>query len=106
MKLEEWFQKYCRNRGMVLAEKLLARVRKKLSKRAPVKITRGGNLVARTPALPGAPPRYVTGRLYKSVTLRRTARGAVLTIAAPYASFLEVSDHKFLAPAKKELGIA
>lgn len=109
--LGEYFRAFARNRGVAVAEHLAKVVRQVLSVQAPTRITRGGNLVAATRATPFAPPRRITGRLQDSVKVQRTARGAKLTVYAPYAMPLEHGTkvrgfpHKFLAVAMEQLGL-
>jgi hypothetical protein len=45
-----------------------------------------------TRATPGAPPRRITGRLYRSIR----AQGSKVYVHAPYAKYLEDDAHKFV----------
>lgn len=54
-----------------------------------------------TRATPGAPPRKVTGRLQRSINRRRST----VYVGAPYAVYLEDSDHKFIEPTLKAMGL-
>ena len=110
-KLEDFFVRYARERGIKVAEHFAVELRKTLSTRAATRRTASGRLVAIFPALPYAPPRYVSGRLYKSVTVRKTARGATVVIMAPYGLPLEHgggrmrTPHPFWKPTRERLGL-
>jgi len=109
--LSEFFKKLAPGRGVMVADKLAVMLRKVLSVRARTRRTLTGKVVAAEPAIPFAPPRYVTGILSKSVKVRRTARGALLQIFAPYAVPLERGKkwygwpHQSLARALRDLKI-
>lgn len=101
MRLEEFFRKWCRGRGVKKAEELAAETRKVLSVRG----TPG------TPAVPFAPPRMITGNLRGKIRVVPTAHGARLVAWAPYAAPLEKSKrwygwpHRFLSVAMARLGL-
>lgn len=110
-RLEEFFKKYAKGRGVTVADQLAVEVRRVLSVKAPIRRTASGKLVAATPAIPFAPPRMVTGALRNSVKVIPTTHGARLVIWKPYGLYLEMSKryhgwpHKFLAVALRKLGI-
>lgn len=111
MRLSEWFKKYARGRGVGVAEELKRRLQAKLSVQAPLRVTKGGRVVAATKATPYAPPRRVLGDLLRSVVVVRTAHGARLVIYAPYGWPLEKSKkwhgwpHAYLSVVLAEMGI-
>jgi len=103
VRLEEFFVKYARGRGVVMAGKLAVTMRRLLSTRSPR---------PPLPAISLAPPRLVTGKLKNSVSVVPTAHGARVVVWAPYAPFLEYGSparkgfpHKFVKPALAELGL-
>ena len=111
-RMEEFFKRYARGRGVMMAERLHAALGDILSLQAPTRMTRGGRIVAATPAFPNAPPRRVTGKLKDSRRVIRTAHGARVAVFAPYAMPLERRrdlrgfPHKFMSVALERLGIS
>ena len=105
MRLEEFFQKWARGRGVLVADKLATEIRRLLSVQAPVRRTASGKLVATTRATPGAPPRKVSGDLYRSVRVHRTAHGARVVIYKWYSVPLEHRGHPFLSVALANLNL-
>jgi len=111
MRLEEFFEKYARGRGVMIAEQLAKEIRGVLSVQAPVRISRSGKIVATTKAKPFAPPRRVSGKLQKSVKVVRTKHGARVVVFAPYAASLEYTTkwagwpHKFVQVAMRKMGL-
>lgn len=109
--MREFFKRYARQRGVMMADKLAEEIKRVLSVQAPVRVTRRGKLVAATKAVPFAPPRRVTGKLQRSVKVKRTTKGATVVIYQPYGLPLETSTrwwgwpHIFVARAKANLGI-
>ncbi len=99
MRLQEFFQKHARARGILMAEKLAKEVRRLLSVPAPVRRTAGGRLVATVRATPGAPPRAITYTLYNSVSVQRTTNGAKIAV------YLERGGHPFFSVALADLGL-
>ena len=112
MRLEEFFKKYARGRGVAIAKQFKVELQQVLSVQAPTRRTRSGRLVATTRAKPYAPPRRVTGRLQARITVVETAHGARVVVWTPYAVPLEKSKrmrgfpHKFLAVALRNLGLS
>lgn len=110
-RLEEFFKRYARGRGIAKAEELRRELDKILSVRAPTRITKSGRVVAATPATPYAPPREVTGALRRSVKIVRTEHGARLVVWKPYGFFLEKVTkwygwpHLFMAWALERVGV-
>jgi hypothetical protein len=102
VRIEEFFVKYARGRGVTMAQRLAVTMRRLLSTRSPR---------PPLPAIPLAPPRLVTGRLKNTVSVVPTARGARVVVWAPHAPHLEYNTtrkgfpHKFVKPALVELGI-
>ena len=92
LKLEAFYGKMAAPR---LAKLLRDSIREVIGIQAPVALV-GGRFVALTPAVPGAPPRRVSGRLWISVQ----ARGSRVYVLAPYGEYLERDNHKFLQRAK------
>jgi hypothetical protein len=74
--------------GKVLAPRLAQlyrdALREILGVQAPTKLV-GGKLVAATPAIPGAPPRRVTGQLWGNIVVRQNR----VYVNMPYAWYLE-----------------
>lgn len=106
--LREFVLTIGKNKAKYLVHKMAEETRRLLSVQAPVRLTTGGRLVATTPATPGAPPRKVSGKLYKSVKEQETKHGAQLIVYAPYAWYLEKSTqhpHPFFRVMLKNLGI-
>ena len=112
MRLEEFFKKYARKRGVTVAEEFAKRLRQKVGKQAPIRRTRSGRVVATTSAIPFAPPRRVTGRLQRSIKVVRTAHGARVVIWAPYSVPLEKSrrwwgwPHAFVSVVLREMDLS
>ncbi len=97
-RLEEFFQRYARGRGVGIAHEFAQRVRKKLSVRG----AKG------TPAIRLAPPRLITGDLYRSVKEIATRNGVRVVVWKPYGFYLEYSrknPHRFLKPVLEEMGL-
>lgn len=94
-----------------MAGKLLVEWRRVVGRQAPTRTTMGGRVVATTRARPYAPPRRVTGDLYRSASIVRTKNGARFVIWRRYSVPLEYGEkvkgfpHKHLAVAMKNLGI-
>lgn len=110
-RLEEFFVKYARDRGIQKCEELQREVKRILNVQAPVRLTKSGRIVAAEPASPYAAPRKVTGALRNSVKVVRTAHGARLVIWKPYGFWLEKLTkwygwpHVFLEVAMYRLGL-
>lgn len=79
-----------------LAKLYAAALREVCGVQAPITII-GGRVVAATRATPGAPPRRVSGRLYRSIRVV----GNRVYVHAPYAQHLERDGHKFVERAKR-----
>ena len=52
IRLSEYFEKYAKGRGVMMADKLAIELRRVLSVQAPTRMTRSGKTVAATPATP------------------------------------------------------
>lgn len=103
MRLHEFFKKYARGRGVQMAEQFAENLREVLSVQAPTRISRSGRVYAATPAIPGAPPRRVTGALQKSVSVIRTKNGASVQVYKFYGAILEEKNHPFFAKTLKKM---
>lgn len=68
---------------------------------APYRITKSGRFVATTPAIPGAPPRRLSGALRRSGFVRQVSDNEVeVVFATPYAHWLEFdTSHQFMTTA-------
>lgn len=98
MRLEEFFVKWARSRGKGIGHEFAQRIRKKIS----VPGSKG------TPAIKLAPPRLITGELYRSVKEIPTRNGMRVVVWKPYGFFLEHSiknPHRFIKPVLEEMGI-
>ena len=88
MQLSEFFQKYARKRGVMIAEQLAKEIREMISVPYP------------PASRPGKPPRRRSGKLLRSVKVVRTATGARVQIGKGlpglYASYLEYGTRKML----------
>lgn len=73
--LSEWFRKYERERGVTIAREFARQLRDILGVQAATRVTAGGRVVAMFPAIPGAPPRRVTGALQAGVQVVPTKQG-------------------------------
>lgn len=73
--LSEWFRKYERERGVTIAKEFARQVRDILGVQAATRVTSSGRVVAMFPAVPGAPPRRVTGALQDGVRVVPTQKG-------------------------------
>ena len=110
-KIKEYFKRFARQRGVQMADALAEEMRRVVGVQAPTRRTRSGKVVAATKAIPFAPPRRVTGKLQKSITVRRTIFGATVTVHQPYGVPLETLTHwygwphLYVARAKANLGI-
>jgi hypothetical protein len=88
-------------------ERLAQEMRSVCSVPAPIRVSRSGRAYAITPATPGAPPRMVTGNLYRSIrTIRSPLRVAKWVLVGMfYGEILQKSHHasgfphRFLEPA-------
>ncbi len=74
MRLEEFFIKWARGRGVTMADQLAREMRIIVGVQAPVRVGRGGRVYATTPAKPHAPPRRVSGNLQRKIRVIRTVR--------------------------------
>lgn len=108
-RLEEFFKKYARGRGVGIADKFAANLRKKVGHQTRTRTTASGRVVAVFPAKPFAPPRKVTGYLQSSIKVYRTAHGARVVVWAPYSVPLERLTrwygwpHAFVKPVLKAM---
>jgi hypothetical protein len=77
---------------------LLERVQELISVEAPRRLTKGGRIVAATRAIPGAPPRKLTGALRGSGFVREVDEKRVdVVFATPYARRLEFDmNHPYM----------
>lgn len=110
MTLSEFFKRYARNRGVMMAEAFLKKMRENIGVQAAVRRTRSGRLVAIWSAIPGAYPRRVSGKLWKSARVVKTSKGAKVRVGnsrTPYAAKLEYGpgDHAYFYRTLKEMGL-
>lgn len=111
MRLEEFFKKYARGAGAKIGHKFAQELRTILSVQAPLRVTRGGRVVAATRAKPFAPPRRVTGALQGSVREVPTKNGLRVVVFKPYSVPLEKSarwygwPHRFIQPVLRMMGL-
>lgn len=110
MTLEEFFKRYARNRGVTMADAALKQMKENIGVQAATRRTRSGRLVAIWPAIPGAYPRKVSGRLWRSARVVRTAKGAKVRVGnsrTPYAGRLEFGpgDHAYFYRTLREMGL-
>ena len=111
MRLEEFFVKHARGAGIKIGHRFAVELRTILSVQAPLRVTRGGRVVAATRATPFAPPRRVTGRLQGSVREVPTKHGLRVAVFKPYAVPLEKSarwfgwPHRFVQPVLRMMGL-
>ena len=106
--MEEFFKRWARQRGVMMAEAFAARMRLNVGKQAATRRTASGRLVAIFPARPGAYPRRVSGALQKSIRVVKTAKGAKVRVGnakVPYATALEYGKggHAFFYRTMKEM---
>ncbi len=86
-------------KGLVAAGyHLLEKTQELISVQAPTRRTKSGRLVATVPAIPGAPPRVVTGQLRGSGFVREVDTKQVdVVFATPYARNLEFGmNHPYM----------
>ncbi len=82
---------------------LLERIQELISVPAPSRRTKSGRLVATVPAIPGAPPRRLTGQLRGSGFVREIdARRVDVVFATPYSRRLEFEGHPYMIVALNE----
>ena len=102
MQLSEFFYRFARKRGVMMAEELAKEIRKAISTPYP------------PASRPGRPPHMRTGKLLRSVKVVRTLLGARVQIGKGlpgfYASYLEYGTRNmkarpYFSRAMKKLGI-
>ena len=98
MNLNQFFTKYCRGRGVQMADKLAKEIQRISSEPYP------------PASKPGRPPHRRSGKFVGGVHVIRTARGALVRFYAPYSKYLifgtkHMDPRPALQIAAKSLGI-